>query len=135
MPETLSLRILTPEREVLDTTVESVTAEGVLGQFGVLPKHIVFLTALEPGILSYGRPGERATMIAIKGGYAEVRDDEVTILADEAVRVGEIDPGAARAKLEKARRALDDTPFGETGHEQARRDVRWGELLVEASGR
>ncbi|MGH7858683.1 MAG: ATP synthase F1 subunit epsilon [Candidatus Binatia bacterium] len=132
MAETLTLRILTPEREVLDTTVDSVTAEGALGQFGVLPKHISFLTALEPGILAYGRPGDRAAMIAIKSGYAEVRDDEVTILADEAVRVGDIDPGAARAKLEKARQALEAVPFGEPGHEQALREVRWGEVLVSA---
>ncbi|MGH7818961.1 MAG: ATP synthase F1 subunit epsilon [Candidatus Binatia bacterium] len=132
MAETLSLRILTPEREVLDTAVDSVTAEGVLGQFGVLPKHIAFLTALEPGVLSYGRPGDRAAMIAIKGGYAEVRDDRVTILADEAVRMNDIDAGAARALLERARRRLDETPFGEPGHEQARRDLRWAEVLVAA---
>jgi F-type H+-transporting ATPase subunit epsilon len=49
MADTLTLRVLTPRRELCDEPVEQVTAEGTLGQFGVLPDHIAFLTALEPG--------------------------------------------------------------------------------------
>ena len=47
MADTLTFRLLTPQREICDETVAQVTAEGTLGQFGVLPDHIAFLTALE----------------------------------------------------------------------------------------
>ena len=135
MADTLHLRILTPEREVFDAEVQSMTAEGALGQFGVLPRHITFLTALEPGPLTYTeRPGASRT-IAVKGGYAEVRDDVVTVLADDAVRPSDVNPAAARVALEDARRALEERPFGHPEHEEARREVRWAEVLSELTNK
>src|SRR4029078_8684416 len=64
------LRIVTPERLLLDEEVEEVTAPGVAGEFGVLPDHITFLTTLAPGRLIY-RIGAPRHVIAIFGGYAE----------------------------------------------------------------
>ena len=135
MAVSLRLRILTPRAELVDETVEAVTAEGALGQFGVLPEHITFLTALEPGPLAWKRSGGRGETMAVKGGFAEVRDDVMTVLADEAIAVGEIDAGEARAALERARQALEETPFGHPGHEAARRELRWAEVLTGLSGR
>jgi F-type H+-transporting ATPase subunit epsilon len=100
MANSFRLRIVTPERLLLDEEVEEVTAPGAAGEFGVLPDHIAFLTALAPGRLIY-RVGAQRTVLAIFGGYAEVADNVMTVLADGAELARQID-------LEAARRAQDD---------------------------
>ncbi|MEA2626146.1 MAG: F-type H+-transporting ATPase subunit epsilon [Candidatus Binatota bacterium] len=129
MAETLELRIVTPEREVLEETVESVTAEGALGQFGVLPKHIAFVTPLEPGPLTYTKGGA-ARRLAVKGGYAEVRDDVMTVLADEAIPAERIDVRGARADLEQADARLEATAYGDPEHERWLMERKWAEVRL-----
>lgn len=94
------LRIVTPERLLIDEEVEEVVAPGVSGEFGVLPDHITFLTTLAPGRLIYRSGGQRH-VIAIFGGYAEVVDNVMTVLADGAEPARQIDlESAKRAYLE-----------------------------------
>ena len=130
MADTLELRVVTPQREVLDETVAMVTAEGTLGQFGVLPQHIAFVTSLEPGILTAKTTGGQEHKIAVKGGFAEVRDDVVTILADDVVAPGEIDAAKARELLAAAERALAEAPYGHPEHEARLLERRWAEVLA-----
>ena len=59
MADTFELKLLTPQREVFDEPVEQVTAQGALGQFGVLPDHVAFLTSLDPGPLTIRTAGGR----------------------------------------------------------------------------
>jgi F-type H+-transporting ATPase subunit epsilon len=77
----LRLRIYTPDRELVDTEVREVTAEGALGQIGVLPDHAALVTALEPGLLSYREDGT-VVRLSLGAGFAEVRDNVMTVLAD-----------------------------------------------------
>lgn len=80
MADRLRLIVLTPERELVDETVLEVTAPGAYGQIGVLPSHAALVTSLEAGTLSYKTPqGEKR--LTIEGGFAEVRDDVMTVLA------------------------------------------------------
>jgi F-type H+-transporting ATPase subunit epsilon len=81
MADRIRLRVYTPERELVDEDVREVTAPGVWGEIGVLPDHAALVTALEPGILSYKVDG-RTERVAIGGGFAEVRDNVMTVLAD-----------------------------------------------------
>lgn len=76
----LHLDIVTPEALVVSETVDEVTAQGVEGDFGVLPGHIAFLTALRPGPLVY-RMGDTTRRVELAGGIAEVLNDRVTVLA------------------------------------------------------
>jgi F-type H+-transporting ATPase subunit epsilon len=99
------LRIVTPERLLLDEEVEEVVAPGAAGEFGVLPDHITFLTTLAPGRLVY-RIGTERHVIAIFGGYAEVVDNVMTVLADGAEPARQIDLEAARAALQSAEGAI-----------------------------
>lgn len=101
----LRLRIVTPERLLLDEEVEEVVAPGAAGEFGVLPDHIAFLTVLAPGRLVY-RSGNQRTVLAIFGGYAEVADNVMTVLADGAEPARQIDLEAARRAQEEAENAL-----------------------------
>jgi len=98
MASTFRLRIVTPERQLLDQDVEEVTAPGAAGEFGVLPDHITFLTVLAPGRLVY-KSGGRRHVLAIFGGYAEVADNVMTVLADGAELASEIDAPRAEQTL------------------------------------
>ena len=103
----IRLRLVTLNRLLLDDEVDEVTGPGALGEFGVLPLHISFLTLLEPGEMSYKRAGERAHL-AISGGYAEVVGDVMTVLANAAEFSGEIDVERARRAKERAEKNLDE---------------------------
>ncbi|HWP24229.1 MAG TPA: F0F1 ATP synthase subunit epsilon [Candidatus Binatia bacterium] len=105
MADKIQLRVVTPSRMLLDEEVDEVTAPGELGQFGVLPNHIAFLTTLVPGELSYKRGGSRASL-AVSGGYAEVLDNRMTVLAPAAEFAEEIDAARARAAKERAEKAM-----------------------------
>jgi|SRR5688572_21964081 len=101
----LTLQIITPERVVFEEGgVESVTLPGAEGQLTVLPRHAPLMTALQPGELVLRKGGDEVE-IAVSGGFLEVRDDKVTVLADTAERSEEID--AARAE-EARRQAQED---------------------------
>lgn len=134
MADTLTLHVLTPQREICEEPVEQVTAEGTLGQFGVLPQHIAFLTSLEPGVLSFRRAGGGERKLAVKGGYAEVRDNVMTVLADDAMPIDRIDAGEARRDLERAAAALEACPYGAPERERARLEQRWAEVRLALAG-
>jgi F-type H+-transporting ATPase subunit epsilon len=108
MAEKILLEIVTPEKKVLSETVDIVVAPGELGEFGVLPGHIAFLCKLKVGELRY-RIGSTAQHVAIMGGYAEVLNDHVTILASAAEAATEIDVVRAKAARERAERRIGET--------------------------
>ncbi len=81
MADSLRLRVYTPEQELFDGEVREVTAPGAYGEIGILPDHAALVTTLEPGVLSYKQDG-RVGRFQIAGGFAEVRDNVVTVLAD-----------------------------------------------------
>jgi len=101
----LSVEIVTAERVVYsETGVDEVVAPGSEGEFAVLPQHAAFITSLAPGELRIMKGGEEEAM-AITGGFFEVRNDRVVVLADAAERVEEIDI----ARAEEARRRAEET--------------------------
>jgi F-type H+-transporting ATPase subunit epsilon len=102
----LTLQIITPERVVFsEEGVESITLPGSEGELTVLPSHAPLMTALLPGAL-YFRKGNELVDVALSGGFIEVRDDKVTILADTAERSDEIDAARAEEARERAAAAL-----------------------------
>ncbi len=105
MAASFRLTIVTPERQLLDEDVEEVVAPGAAGEFGVLPDHIAFLTVLTAGRLVYTSGGRRH-VLAIFGGYAEVADNVMTVLADGAEFVSEIDAQRAQQALRDAEMRL-----------------------------
>jgi F-type H+-transporting ATPase subunit epsilon len=115
----MRLVVVTPERQLLDVTVEEVYAPGVAGQFGVLPKHVSFLTALVPGEVRYREAGVDH-YLAIGGGICEVVDDVVTILADSAEPAADIDVQRAAAAEKRALEHLSQLPSGSAEYEAER---------------
>ena len=82
MAEVLRLRVYTRERQLVDQDVREVTAPGVYGEIGVLPDHAALVTTLEPGVLSYKDTAGAVASVQVTGGFAEVRDNVMTVLAD-----------------------------------------------------
>lgn len=105
MADRLTLEIATPARAVVTETVDEVVAPGSEGYFGVLPGHAPFLTTLGIGEVTY-RIGPDQFHLAAAGGFAEVRNDKVILLADTAERPEEIDGARAERARERAAQRL-----------------------------
>jgi F-type H+-transporting ATPase subunit epsilon len=101
----LKLEIVTPERKVLDESVDSVTVPTASGEAGILPNHAPLISALKPGILSYSNKGT-TERLAVSGGFVEVSSNKVSVLTDAAETAAEIDADAARVEREAAEKSL-----------------------------
>ncbi len=101
----LTVEIVTPERRILSAPADEVIAPGGTGLFGVRPGHTSFLSLMEPGPLTL-KEGSGQQVFFVAGGFVEVRDDKVLVLADQAEPATDIDVAAAQKKLETAQAAL-----------------------------
>jgi len=109
----LHVSVVTPERQFLEVDCEELSVPGQLGYLGILPGHTPLLTGLKTGEMSY-RVGQRWSYLLVSGGFCEVADDKVTILADLAERPAEIDVVAAehaRASAEERLKLAADRDF------------------------
>jgi F-type H+-transporting ATPase subunit epsilon len=95
----LHIEIVSAERRVLEDDVDEVLAPTTEGQIGILPRHAALLTLLAPGEMHL-KKGASETILAVGGGFLEVNDNRVVVLADSAERAEEIDI----ARAEEARR-------------------------------
>jgi len=103
----IKLDIVTAERVVYSGDVDEVVAPGVSGQLGILPHHAPLMTILQAGELVAKNSG-RDEIMAISGGFLEVRPDRIIILADAAERAEEIDMARAAAAKQRAEERLRD---------------------------
>jgi len=134
MADKIRLRIVTPSRLVLDEEVDEVSAPGELGEFGVLPNHIAFLSTLVPGELSFKQGGNRVTL-AISGGYAEVLDNVMTVLAPAAEFAWEIDSARAQRARERAEKQLAALDLEEKDWQAADAAMRLAQVRIEVASR
>src|SRR5919201_6377389 len=105
MAERLTLELATPTRMVVAETVDEVVIPGSQGYFGVLPGHAPLLATLGIGELTY-RIGTSQMHLALTGGFAEVRNDKVIVLAETAERPDEIDRDRAQRSRQRAEQRL-----------------------------
>ena len=106
MAEKLELDVVTPERRVLQESVDMVTVPGFGGELGVLPGHTPLISRLQTGVLSYVADGQ-TTQLLISGGFVEVNQDRVSVLADVAERPEEIDVAKARQVKDQVEKKLN----------------------------
>ena len=105
MSSKLNLKIITPERILVDEEVDAVYSLAVDGEFGILPEHIPFMTALNIGVSKYVQ-GDKTEYISTIGGILQVENNNVSILSDAAELGEEIDIARARAAKERAEARL-----------------------------
>ena len=106
---TFTLTIVTAESQVFSEEVDSLVAPGIDGQLGILPSHAPLMTQLQPGEMTV-RSGGNENVLAVTGGFMEVLNNKVTILADTAEMDEEIDLDRAEAALERARERVENRP-------------------------
>ncbi len=101
----IHLEIVTPERKVYEDDVDMVIAPGSEGYLGILPNHVPLLTALGPGEFRVKKGGVEE-VLAVFGGFMDVRADRVVVLTDAAEPAEEIDAQRAQEARERAQEAL-----------------------------
>jgi F-type H+-transporting ATPase subunit epsilon len=125
MADKIQLEVVTPERRVLAEPVDMVTVPGLGGELGILPGHTPLISQLQTGVLTYVAEG-KSSQLHVSGGFVEVRDDHVSVLAEVAERPDEIDVARAkqsRDQLEKQINAWsgseDDLAIAKTEFERS----------------
>jgi F-type H+-transporting ATPase subunit epsilon len=104
----LRFDLVSPERLLVSAEVDQVDVPGSEGEFGVLANHAPMMTALRPGVLSIqnqGKPGER---FFVRGGFAEVTAAGLTVLAEEALPLADLDRAALELRIRNAEEDVAD---------------------------
>jgi len=132
---TLTIRVVAPDKIVWDAEAEEVILPSTTGQLGILTGHAPLLTALDIGVMRV-RPGKDWVPIVLMGGFAEVEDNEVTILVNAAEQGKTIDKGAAGKAFEEAQARFDKAESGEDRQEkiQATQALKRARARFQASG-
>lgn len=127
MADLLHFSLVSPERELFSGDVKQVDAPGVEGEFGVLPKHAPFMTVLKPGVVRiYEEQG--VTPVFVRGGFADVTPAGLTILAEEAVRLSDVNAADIDAQIVRVRSDAND-PGDETRRKRAAERLIYLEAL------
>ena len=119
MSDQLQLEVVTPERRVLAESVNSVTVPGRGGEMGILPGHAPLISELQTGVLSYNENGT-TFQLHVSGGFVEVNNDRVAVLAEVAERPEEIDAARARLAHDHMEKQLSTWSGTESDFEKAR---------------
>jgi len=109
MSTTLTLKVVSPEGVLLETEANSVQFPGEDGLFGVLPRHAAMTSLTESGLLRAKTPQGEVEYL-IHDGFAQVRDNVVTVLTRSAEQLSEIDLERAQAAVERARERMKTKP-------------------------
>jgi F-type H+-transporting ATPase subunit epsilon len=113
--DSFPFELVSPEKLLISEDVQHVVVPGVEGEFGVLAHHAPFMSTLRPGIVQvYKTEGGAPERLFVRGGFADVNPKGLTILADEAIPMSELDAAkleAAITSAETAASALEDGPL------------------------
>lgn len=106
MAGTFKFELVTPERMLMSADAEQVLLPGVEGDFTVLAGHAPVISAIRPGLIEATLSGDRKTRVFVKGGFVEVDASHVTVLAQRALNVEELDAATIAAELQTAESEL-----------------------------
>ncbi|OUS41139.1 F0F1 ATP synthase subunit epsilon, partial [Oleispira antarctica] len=108
MAMTVHCDIVSAEENLFSGLVEMVVAAGEMGDLGIIRGHAPLLTALKPGPIRVIKQGGEEEVIYVSGGYLEVQPNSISVLADTAVRAGDLDEAAALEAQKHAQQALEN---------------------------
>lgn len=135
MAKTLLCEIVTPERIVYSNEVQMVVAMTLNGEIGILPLHAPLVAALAPGEvrLKFGEAASDWETFSVAGGYVQVHEDKVLVLADAAVSTSQIDKDRALESKRLIEQRLSELPEDAVDERaQCIRDLQWCELQLSA---
>jgi F-type H+-transporting ATPase subunit epsilon len=112
---TLKVEVVSAEEAIFSGEAEFVVLPGVMGELGIYPRHTPLLTQIRPGAVRMKLPGQaQEELVFVQGGYLEVQPQQVTVLADTAIRAKDLDEKAAL----EAKRAAEEAMANKTNAEE-----------------
>lgn len=123
MPEKFRFNLVSPEKELMSADVEQVDVPGSEGWFGMLANHAPAMTTLAPGALRI-RNGSEETRIFVRGGFAEITPEGLTVLAEEAIPVAELDAAAIAQRIRNCEEDLADADTTTETRRMAERELQ-----------
>src|SRR5512145_1133357 len=112
---TLKVEVVSAEQAIFSGDAEFVVLPGVMGELGIYPRHTPLLTQIKPGAVRMKLPGQaQEELVFVQGGYLEVQPQQVTVLADTAIRAKDLDEKAAL----EAKRAAEEAMANKTSKEE-----------------
>jgi F-type H+-transporting ATPase subunit epsilon len=124
MVDKVAFELVSPERLLFSADVDMVVVPGTEGDFGILPGHAPFISTVRAGVLDIYEgginPANLKTRIFVAGGFAETADSRLTVLAEEAVPLADLNRARIEARLADARARLQDAEGDEAKAEAAR---------------
>ena len=114
MANTIQVDVVSAEELIFSGAAEFVVLPGVVGELGILPGHTPLLTQIKPGAVRMKLPGvEAEEFVFVQGGFLEVQPQQVTVLADTAIRARDLDEVAALEAKKAAEEAMQNKASGE----------------------
>jgi F-type H+-transporting ATPase subunit epsilon len=130
---TLTVKVISPDRTLVDTSAEEIILPSITGQLGILTNHAPLITALDIGVMRF-RQEKAWTAVALMGGFAEVENNEVTILVNAAEAGSDIDADTARNELAAAEETLKNIKEDDKqGKIQADQEMRRARARLQAT--
>jgi F-type H+-transporting ATPase subunit epsilon len=114
MADTFTFELVSPEQLLISEDVESVLVPGSEGDFQVLPNHAPVLSTLRPGLLDVVLPGGKERRIFVRGGFAEVGPDSLTVLAQNAIDSADLNKSALAQEIKDAEEDVNDAKDDQT---------------------
>lgn len=133
MADKLSFALVSPERELFNGEVDHVVVPGSEGEFGVSPNHAPVMSVIKPGALKVFNEGAERR-IFVNGGFADVTPEGLTVLAEEAVDLADVDPAQLEQQLKNAGEDLRDANT-EARRDAAQRALKRLEIIKAAMAR
>ena len=113
MAEKIAFELVSPDRVLMAVEADAVAMPGMEGDFGVLPGHAPLISALRAGIIAVEGGSEGPDQVYIAGGFTEVVADRLTVLAEEAVPVDDMDRTDIEQRIQEANDELAGAEDGE----------------------
>lgn len=107
MADKLHFELVSPERLLMSADADMVTVPGAEGDFGIMAGHAPFMTTLRPGVVDV-QDGREETRLFVRGGFAEVNAEGLTLLAEHSVPLAELDAAALDQEIQNAQEDVDD---------------------------
>ncbi|MBM3556006.1 MAG: F0F1 ATP synthase subunit epsilon [Alphaproteobacteria bacterium] len=113
MADKLSFELVSPDRLLLSTEVDMVVVPGSEGDFGVLPGHSPVISSLRHGVIDVHDGGKVAERLYVGGGFAEVNDKGLTVLAEEAINLRDLKRADLEQRIKNLKEDLEDAKTDE----------------------
>ena len=128
----VEFELVSPERLLTSEAADMVVVPGAEGDFGVLPRHSLLISTVRPGVIQVWNGNAVTDRIFVAGGFCEVTGERCTVLAEEAIRVDDIDRAKVEAEIKDLR---EDAADAKTPEDRAAAEARIAtrEAMLEAA--